>query len=82
MTMPEGEVDLNLEAQTVYMLLEQLEALASGARLIVDTAFRDDGLSPLVGVEAARPLVEELHELAEASVAVLDDFEQNHASEG
>jgi hypothetical protein len=80
--MPEGEVDPNLEAQTVCMLLEQLEALASGARLIVDTAFRDDGLSPLVGVEAARPLVEELHELAEASVAVLDGYEQTHASEG
>jgi hypothetical protein len=81
LTMPEGEGDSNLE-QTVCMLLEQLEALALGARLILDTAFRDDGLSTLVGVEAVRPLVEELHELAEASVTVLDDFEQKHASEG
>jgi hypothetical protein len=82
LTMPEGEVDPNLEAQTVCMLLEQLEALASGARLIVDTAVRDDGLSMLVGVEAVRPLVEELHELCEATVTVLDDFDQKHTSEG
>jgi hypothetical protein len=79
--MPEGEVDLNLEAQTVYMLLEQLEALASGARLMGGTAFGDDRLSPLVGVEVVRPLVVDLHELSEATVAVLDDFEQKHASE-
>ena len=51
--MPEDEVNLNLEAQTVCMLLEQLQALASGARLMVDTALRAVGLSTLVGVEAA-----------------------------
>ena len=81
MSMPEGEGDLNLEEQKVRMLLEQLEALASGARLMVGTAFSDDKLSPLVGVEAARPLIEDLHELCEATVVVLDDFEQKHASE-
>jgi hypothetical protein len=81
LTMPEGEVDLNLETQTVCMLLEQLEALASGARLMVGTALSDDRLSPLVGVEAVRPLIEDLHELTEATVAALDDFEQKHASE-
>ncbi len=80
--MPEGEGDPNLEAQTVYMLLEQLEALASGARLIVGTAFDDDRLPTLVGVEAAQPLVEELHELSQGTVAVLEDFEQKYASEG
>jgi hypothetical protein len=80
--MPRDEVDLNLEAQTVCMLLEQLEALASSAKLMVDTALRADELSTLVGVEAARPLIEELHELSEGTVAVLDDFEQKYASEG
>jgi hypothetical protein len=82
LTMPEGEVDLNLDVQTVCMLLEQLEALASSARLMVDTALRDDELSTLVSVEVARPLVEELHKLSEGTVEIIDDFEQKYASEG
>jgi hypothetical protein len=82
LTVPESEVDLQLDARTVCMVLEQLEALASGARLVVDNACSEDGLPTLVGVEAARPLVEELHKLSEVTVATLDDFEQKHASKG
>jgi hypothetical protein len=82
LTVPESDVDLQLDAQEVRMVLERLEALASGARLMVDTACGEDRLSPVVGMEAARPLVEELRELSEAAVAAIDDFEQKHASKG
>jgi hypothetical protein len=82
LTVPESQGDLQLDAQTVCMVLEQLEALASGARVMVDTACSEDRLSPVVGMEAARALVIELHELCEATVAAIDDFEQKHASKG
>jgi hypothetical protein len=80
LTVPESEVDLRLDAQEVRMVLEQLEALASGARVMVDTACSEAKLSPVVGMEAARALVIELHELCEATVAAIDTFEQKHAS--
>ncbi len=78
--MPEDGVDLYLDAQTVCRALEQVEALASGARLIFDRACSEDGLSPAeVGAAAARPLVEELLQLSKVAAAALDDFEQKHA---
>jgi hypothetical protein len=80
MTLPESGGDLQLDAQEVRMVLEQLEALASGAKVIVDTAISEDRQSPEVGMEAARALVTELHELCEATVTAIDDFEQKHAS--
>jgi hypothetical protein len=79
-TMPEGEVELNLDARTLCRILDQVEALACGARLIVDAACSEYRLSARVGVAAARPLVEELRQLSEATGAALDDFEQKHAS--
>jgi hypothetical protein len=78
--MPEDEVGLQFDAQTVCGVLEQVEAVASGAWHIIDAACSQDGLSPGVGVAAARPLVEELRQLSEAAGAALDDFEQKHLS--
>jgi type II secretory pathway component GspD/PulD (secretin) len=80
LTVPESEVDLQFDAQEVRTVLEQLEALASGAKVMVDSACSEDKLSPVVGMEAARALVIELHELCEATVTAIDDFEQKHAS--
>jgi hypothetical protein len=79
MSMPDDEVDLHLDAQTVCRVLERVEALASGARLIVAAACSEDRLSPRVGVAAARPLVEELRPMSEVAASALNELERKYA---